>query len=106
MKDNEEAAVPLFDDITGELSVAYHPEFNKWILLYFNGLRYEISFRAADHITGPWSEPAKIVDGWQYAQLYGSYIHPLSLKGDTFYFIMSMWLPYNSYLMSVELFSK
>lgn len=106
VKDNEEAAVPLFDDVAGELSVAYHPEFNKWILLYFNGLRYEISFRAANHITGPWSEPAKIVDGWQYAQLYGSYIHPLSLKGDTLYFIMSMWLPYNSYLMSVELFSK
>ena len=24
-KDNETAAVPLFDDIAGELSVAYHP---------------------------------------------------------------------------------
>ena len=105
-KDNETAAVPLFDDIAGELSVAYHPKFNKWILLYFNGTRYEISFRAADHITGPWSEPAKLVDGWQYAQLYGSFIHPLSLEGDTLYFIMSMWLPYNSYLMSVELLSK
>lgn len=103
VKGNEEVAIPLFDDIAGELSIAYHPEFEKWILLYFNGARYEISFRSADHINGVWSEPQKLVDGWQYAQLYGSYIHPLSLKGNTLYFIMSMWLPYNSYLMSVKL---
>lgn len=103
VKENEAAAIPLFDDIAGELSVAYHPGFGKWILLYFNGARYEISFRTADHIAGPWSEPRKLVDGRQYAQLYGSYIHPLSLKGDTLYFIMSMWLPYNSYLMSAQL---
>lgn len=105
-KDNESAAVPLFEDIAGELSVAYHPKFNKWILLYFNGPRYEITIRTADYITGPWSEPGKLVDGWQYAQLYGSFIHPLSLKGSTLYFIMSMWLPYNSYLMAVELSGK
>lgn len=105
-KDNESAAIPIFDDAAGELSVAYHPKFSKWILLYFNGPRYEISFRTANHITGPWSEPAKLVDGWQYAQLYGSFIHPISLKGDELYFIMSMWLPYNSYLMSVDLSVK
>lgn len=104
--DNEDAAVPLFDDIAGELSVAYHPEFGKWILLYFNGTRYEITFRTADYIAGPWSEPRKLVDGWQYPQLYGSFIHPLSLKGDTLYFVMSMWLPYNTYLMSVKLKEK
>ena len=103
IKENEAAATPLFNDIAGELSIAYHPEFEKWILLYFNGTRYDISFRTADHIIGPWSEPKKLVDGWQYAQLYGSYIHRLSLKGDTLYFIMSMWLPYNTYLMSVNL---
>lgn len=103
VKDNETAAIPLFDDIAGELSIAYHPEFGKWIMLYFNGTRYEISLRTADYIAGPWSEPLKLVDGWQYAQLYGSYIHPLSLTGDKLYFIMSMWLPYNSYLMSAQL---
>lgn len=106
VKGNEAAASPLFDDQAGELSVAYHPKFGKWILLYFNGPRYEISFRSADEITGPWSEPEKLVDGWQYAQLYGSFIHPLSLQGDTLYFIMSMWLPYNTYLMSAQLVRK
>ena len=106
IKGDEAAAKPLFNDQAGELSVAYHPKFGKWILLYFNGPRYEISFRSANEITGPWSEPEKLVDGWQYAQLYGSFIHPLSLQGDTLYFIMSMWLPYNTYLMSAELVRK
>lgn len=64
---------------------------------------YDISFRTADHIIGEWSKPQKLVDGWQYSQLYGSYIHPISLKGNILYFIMSMWLPYNTYLMSAEL---
>lgn len=41
------------------------------------------------------------LDKW--VLLYGSYIHPLSTKGTTLYFLMSMWLPYNTYLMSVEL---
>ena len=31
----------------------------------------------------------------EYAQLYGSYIHPLSVTGDNLYFTMSMWMPYN-----------
>ena len=103
IKGNETAATPLFNDISGELSIAYHPEFKKWILLYFNSTRYDISFRTADHIIGEWSKPQKLVEGWQYSQLYGSYIHPISLKGNILYFIMSMWLPYNTYLMSAEL---
>ena len=103
VRGKESAAVVLFDDIAGELSVAYHPLFNKWIILYFNDPRYEISMRTADYITGPWSEPYTVASGWQYAQLYGSFIHPLSLEGDVLYFIMSMWCPYNTYLMSVDL---
>lgn len=103
VRGKESAAVVLFDDIAGELSVAYHPLFNKWIILYFNDPRYEISMRTADYITGPWSEPSTVASGWQYAQLYGSFIHPLSLEGDVLYFIMSMWCPYNTYLMSVDL---
>ena len=63
----------------------------------------QISFRTADHIIGEWSKPQKLVDGWQYSQLYGSYIHPISLKENILYFIMSLWLPYNTYLMAAEL---
>jgi len=57
--------------------------------------------RTAKDITGPWSEPYEIASGWEYAQLYGSYFHPLSADSETLYFTMSMWLPYNVYLMKV-----
>lgn len=103
VKGNEDAATILIDDTAGELSIAYHQKYGKWILLYFNGDRYDITFREANEITGPWSAPKKLADGWVYPQLYGSYIHPLSVKGDKLYFIMSMWLPYNSYLMCADL---
>ncbi len=103
IKGNENAATVLIDDVAGELSIAYHSKYGKWILLYFNGARYEITFREANNITGPWSDAKKLVDGYEYHQLYGSFIHPISLKDDNLYFTMSMWLPYNSYLMGVRL---
>lgn len=99
----ENAATPLFNDQVGELSFSYMPELRKWVLLYFNGPRYEISFRYADSPMGPWSEPAQVANGRDWPQLYGSFIHPLSKKGSTLYFIMSMWMPYNTYLMSIDL---
>ena len=106
IKGREDLAVPMFKDETGELSFSYMPELGKWILLYFNGPRYEISMRSADRPEGPWSDPVQVASGWQWAQLYGSFIHPLSKNGTTLYFIMSMWLPYNTYLMSIDLKSS
>ncbi len=99
----ENAAAPLFNDKVGELSFCYMPELRKWVLLYFNDPRYEICLRHADNMEGPWSEPMQVASGRDWPQLYGSFIHPLSKKGTTLYFIMSMWLPYNTYLMSIDL---
>lgn len=99
----ENAAAALFNDKVGELSFSYMPELRKWVLLYFNDPRYEICLRYADHVEGPWSEPMQVASGRDWPQLYGSFIHPLSKKGTTLYFIMSMWLPYNTYLMSIDL---
>jgi hypothetical protein len=59
--------------------------------------------RTAEDITGPWSEPYELVSGKEYAQLYGSYFHPLSVSGDNLYFLMSMWMPYNVFLMKAKL---
>ena len=60
--------------------------------------------RYADKITGPWSDPLTVASGLSYPQLYGSFIHPLSKQeGGKLYFIMSMWLPYNTYLMSLDI---
>lgn len=106
VKGKESAAEPLFNDKAGELSFTYMPKLEKWVLLYFSDPRYEISMRYADNPEGPWSNPVQVANGRQWAQLYGSFIHPLSMEGTRLYFVMSMWLPYNTYLMSIDLKQK
>ena len=103
VKGDESRATVLIDDKVGELSFIYNETLEKWITAYFNGDRYQIAMRTAEDITGPWSEPYELASGGDYAQLYGSYIHPLSVTGDNLYFLMSMWLPYNVFLMKAEL---
>lgn len=102
-KGNENAATAIIDDKVGELSFIFNEKHNKWVIAYFNGDRYNITLRVAEEITGLWSEPYEVASGWEYAQLYGSYFHPLSVHGDELYFTMSMWLPYNVFLMKAVL---
>lgn len=100
-KGNENSATVIIDDEVGELSFIYNTKLDLWIIAYFNGPRYNITLRTAEDITGPWSQPYEIASGGEYAQLYGSYFHPLSADSETLYFTMSMWLPYNVYLMKL-----
>lgn len=106
IKGDESKASVIIDDQVGELSFIYNETYKKWVVVYFNKKRYNISLRAATEITGPWSEPYELVSGREYPRLYGSYFHPLSTKGDKLYFLMSMWVPYNVFLMRVELAEK
>lgn len=103
VKGDENQATNIFDDKVGELSFIYNESCNKWIIAYFNSDRYNITMRTATQITGLWSEPYELASGIEYPQLYGSYFHPLSVEGDNLYFLMSMWMPYNVFLMKVEL---
>lgn len=100
---DEEQASVIIDDKVGELSFIYNETLEKWIIAYFNGDRYNITMRTATEPTGPWSDPYELASGYEYAQLYGSYFHPLSITGESLYFLMSMWMPYNVFLMKVEL---
>jgi len=103
LKGGEHQATVLIDDKVGELSFIYNNTHKKWIIAYFNADRYNITMRTAMKITGPWSDPYELASGKDYAQLYGSYFHPLSVTGDSLYFLMSMWMPYNVFLMKAEL---
>jgi len=103
IKGDEDKASIIINDKVGELSFIYNDTHKKWIIAYFNGDRYNITMRTAELITGPWSEPYELASGKEYAQLYGSYFHPLSVVGDNLYFLMSMWMPYNVFLMKCEL---
>lgn len=106
VKGDESQATVLIDGTVGELSVIYNETYKKWIIAYFNAASYNITMRIADEITGPWDTTFVLAKGEDYPQLYGSYFHPLSTKGDYLYFTMSMWEPYNVFLMKVELSDK
>jgi hypothetical protein len=100
---DESKASVIIDDKVGELSFIYNQKLKKWIIAYFSSDRYNITMRTAENITGPWSKPYELAKGTEYAQLYGSFFHPLSETGDDLYFAMSMWMPYNVFLMKAEL---
>lgn len=106
VKGDESQATVLIDGTVGELSVIYNQTYKKWIVAYFNAADYNITMRIADDITGPWDKKFVLATGANYPQLYGSYFHPLSTRGDYLYFTMSMWMPYNVFLMKVELSDK
>jgi hypothetical protein len=106
IKGNENQASIIIGGSVGELSLIYNSTYKKWIIAYFNAAEYNITMRIADEITGPWGTNFVLATGAQYPQLYGSYFHPLSAKGDFLYFTMSMWMPYNVFLMKVELSDK
>lgn len=105
VKGKETAAVDLFDDCSGELSFAWFPQHRKWVMLYLNEQRNdEITLRYADNVIGPWSDGQVLTDGNSFWRPYGSFIHPLSLKGgNDIYFIMSVWNAYNTYLIQGKL---
>jgi hypothetical protein len=103
VKGDENKATDIIIDKVGELSFIYNEKHKKWIIAYFNSERYNITMRTAENITGPWSEPYELAAGKNYSQLYGSFFHPLSVNGDNLYFLMSMWMPYNVFLMKAEL---
>ena len=103
LKGEEYRASVIISGTVGELSFIYNEKHKKWLIAYFNADKYNISLRTAEEITGPWSNAYELAAGSEYAQLYGSYFHPLSVEGDNLYFLMSMWLPYNVFLMKAEL---
>ncbi len=103
VKGLEEQATDLFVDEVGELSFIFHNIYKRWILLYFSPKRYNITVRYAKELTGEWSLPQEVAKGSDYSQLYGSYIHPLSAESTSIYYLMSMWKPYNVFLMKTEI---
>lgn len=87
----------------GELSVRWNSHYNRWIMMYLDDPGGVIVLRTADEITGPWSEPMVAARAVDYPALYSPYMYPLFNDGPDIYFNMSMFGPYQVYLMKTRL---
>lgn len=87
----------------GELSVGWNEYLGRWIMTYLDEFQRAIVIREAPELTGPWSDALELVSGDDYPSLYGAYLHPWASSGETIYFNMSQWGPYNVELMRARL---
>lgn len=70
--------------------------------MYLNETSGVIELREAPEPWGPWSDPITVVTrGGPYTGCYGAYLYPAFFEnnGETIYFNMSLWGPYNVFLM-------
>ena len=89
----------------GEGSLVWNQGIGKWMYTTLNELALQLEIRFADRPEGPWSAPATLARGSDYAQAYNAYMTPswISDDGLTFYYVMSQFGPYNTYVMKAEL---
>lgn len=89
----------------GEGSLVWNAGLKLWMYTTLNELSEAIELRFAERPEGPWSEPEVLARGAGYAQAYGAFMTPswISEDGLTFYFVMSQFGPYNTYIMQAKL---
>lgn|SRR5690606_905166 len=87
-------------------------KYKRWIIAYSYDSAYAenpekkyhaIVYRDAEELNGVWSPLKTLLTAKTYPGLYSPYFHPLKNKGDKLYFTMSLWKPYNVYLMSADI---
>jgi hypothetical protein len=102
----EAAAPAIVPPAVGEMSVVYNRAARVWTMLYINQNRSPIAIelRQARKPWGPWSQPLTVTTGTRYPGLYGSYMNPVytEAQGTSVYFTMSLWDPYDVYLMKAD----
>ena len=98
-------ATPVVAGPVGEMSVQWNDHLGRWTMLHVlspadTDVR-SIVLRTAPSPTGPWTAPQELASSREHPGLYGGFIHPWSaVSGDgDLYFTMSLWEPYNVYLM-------
>lgn len=96
-------AAPLVQAPVGELSVQWNSFYKRWLMMYLVDPTGQIVLRTARHLTGPWTAPQVVVTSAQYPQLYAPYITPEWDNGPAIYFNMSMYGPYQVFLMHTSL---
>ena len=93
----------------GEGSLAWNAGLGQWMYATLNELNEKLELRLADRPEGPWSEPITLVElAKGYPQAYGAFMTPswISSDGLSFYFVMSQFGPYNTYIMHAILTAR
>ncbi len=87
----------------GELSVRWNEALGAWLMAHLDEHRSAIVFRAAPTLTGPWGRAHVVAEAGDYPQLYAPYFVPGLSEGREVHFTMSLFGPYNVFLMRVGL---
>ncbi len=111
IKGDENAAAPVIDAPVGETSLMYLEKQKRWIITYLLDHAYDPKDNKKGHTLvyrdskdlKEWSEVKIITSHKEYPGLYCAYMHPLKNDGDKLYFLMSVWKPYNVFLMSADI---
>lgn len=104
----ESDAIPIVAAPSGEMSVLYNAYLDRWLMMYLDEYRAAIVMREAPTLIGPWSGQRVVVrggEGGEYPGLYAPFMHPWSAASGEpeLYFAMSVWGPYNVFLMRTTL---
>jgi D-arabinan endo alpha-(1,5)-arabinofuranosidase len=102
---NRSAASEIIPAPIGEGSILWDPWIKRWLFTYLNENTAQIELREAENPWGPWSVPIPLATAQQFPALYGAFMTPSFLKdsGKSLYFVMSMFGPYEAFLMKAEL---
>jgi hypothetical protein len=89
----------------GEGSLAWNAGLGQWMYTTLNELSEKIELRLAPRPEGPWSAPITLIDVKTNPQAYGAFLTPswISADGRSFYFVMSLFGPYNTCVLHAEL---
>ncbi len=101
--DEPDSAAVLVEGSIGELSVRWNSYYGRWLMMYLIDDLGHIVVRTAPELTGPWDEPRVAVRSIEYPALYAPYMFPKWNDGPDIYFLMSLFGPYNVWLMKTSI---
>ncbi len=87
----------------GELSVRWNSHYKRWLMMYLIDDQGLIVLRTAEDLTGPWDDARIAVRSGDYPALYAPFMYPKWNDGPDVYFNMSLFGPYNVFLMKTSI---
>lgn len=99
--ESEADAITVAGGPASELSITFNRWLGRFTMSYLDEPKGAIVVREAPLPWGPWSAPVTMTTRREYPEAYGAFMHPALVAdgGRTVYYVMSMWGPYNTYLM-------